>query len=205
MTRVSFAVSIIVGLATNPATAQISPPPKGTARVPIDYVITTDRTFPDYVIVVEIGARADWSFRVDLDPTKPIRISGQGRIGRAAICSLRAIPVESARQFQSDEDLIVAEIDRKLKGVLNCRDESFQPFLDVDDTDAPMRIERRYRILRITPEEGIVLTIDQVADAKADGRAPGSLVRWVLVMAVVVGLSLWFVGRRKAQTSLRGA
>ena len=199
----SFALALLGLMSAAVARADLAPP-LGQVRVPLDNVIRTDKSYPEYVFVVVIGGDPAWSYKATLDKDTPLRIAGKGRDGRARLCSLAAVPAEAARQFKTDKELVAAVAGMKVKGVLTDRGASLDSFAVVPKKNAPESIEETYRVERITPEEGIVLAAAKVGradDPDPHGSAEESMVRWavagVAAAVAVCGLGLWLFGRRR--------
>src|SRR5262245_23082295 len=183
--------------------ADVAPPP-GQVRVPVDHVIETDKANPDYVIVVVIGADVDWSYKAELSKDKPLRIEGKNRGGRARLCWLVAVPADIAKGFKSDKELIAAVVERKAKGMLTAKETVLDSFTVVPEKNAPKVVEEKYRLERITPDEGIVLSRAKAGRIDAPdsyGLREESAVRWaitgVVAAVAVCGLGLWLIGRRR--------
>jgi hypothetical protein len=203
MTRSILALTVL-GLAMSDARADVAPP-KGQVRVPVDYVISTNKDYPDYVFVVVIGADAEWSKKAELTKDKPLRIEAAGRGGRARLCWLAAVPADAAKGFKSDKELFQAVIDRKIPGLVTTKDTGFSPFTVRSEKDAPKLIEEKYKLDRLDKEAGIVLSAEKVGradDPDPHGLKEESAVRWavagVAAALAVSGLGLWLIGRRKS-------
>jgi hypothetical protein len=201
MTRCTLAT--LASLWAVPVLADVAPP-DSHVRVRLDHVIETDREFPEYVFVVMVGNSAEWSYKADLGKDRPLRIVGEGRGGRARMCWLTAVPVETAKAYKTDKELVTAVVEYKAEGVLTSKGRSFDSFAVVPKKDAPKVIEAKHRIERITPEEGIVLASENAvpaADPDPHGLQEESAVRWAIAGVVaalaVCGLGLWLLGRRR--------
>jgi hypothetical protein len=199
----TFAVLAGLLVAVHAGRADVAPP-KGQVRVPVDYVITTDMDYPDYVFVVVIGADAEWSKRTELSKDKPLRIEAKGRGGRARLCWLAAVPADAAKGFKTDKELFQAVIDRKVPGLLTTKDVHFGPFTVRAEKDAPKLIEEKYKLDRLDKEAGIVLSTEKIGradDPDPHGLKVESAVRWavagVAAALAVSGLGLWLIGRRR--------
>jgi hypothetical protein len=177
------------------------PPAKGQVRVPVDHVIETDMSYPDYVFVVVVGGDAGWSYKAELATDKPLRIDGAGRGGRARLCWLAAVPAEAAKGFKTDKELVLAVVDRKVPGLLTSKGADLDSFTVVPEKDAPKVVEEKHRVERLNKDEGIVLSAGKAGLADPGGRGDESGVRWVVagVAAAVTacGLGLWLFGRKR--------
>jgi hypothetical protein len=196
-------MTVVAIVSTAAARADVAPPP-GQVRVPVDHVIETDKAYPDYVFVVVIGGDAEWSYKAELSKDRPLRIEGKNRGGRARLCSLAAVPADTAKAYKTDKELIAAVIAQKAKGMFTVKDTVLDSLAVVPEKNAPKVIEEKHRVERITPEEGIVLSSPKVGradDPDPHGYAEESAVRWALAGVVaalaVCGLGLWLIGRRR--------
>ena len=202
MTRFAWPALWVAAVSVAAVRADVAPPP-GQVRVPLDHVIQTDKSYPEYVFVVVVGGEADWSYKAELSKDKPLRIAGKDRHGRARLCWLAAVPADAAKEFKTDKELLAAVAGNKVKGLLTSKGASFDSFTVVPEKNASKVVEETYRVERITPEEGIVLAakVGRSDDPDPHGYGEESMVRWVVAgvaaALAVCGLGMWLFGRRR--------
>lgn len=221
-------VALLLAVAAGPAVADIAPP-KGFKRVALDNKITTEKEFPDYVFYTVIGgagkgggfkenanaaANARGVNAVKFDPKTPIEIKAEGRgagIGRQG--SLVAVPKDARKKYASDEEFHAAIRLGKVEGALRAK-VNFDSATTVKDTDARTTVTQEYKLEKIDPKDGLVITRvkgeEKKDEPKKDGKpeeeeegvaayAPKGGV-WVAALAATAGLvlgGLWLAGRRR--------
>ena len=180
------------------------PPPDGTRRVPLDNIIESDQAFPDYVLFVVVGGNEQWTFRSDIGPGKPIRITGAGRNGIARMCWLAAIHAGAAKAYTDDAELVRAVAGDKVPGTQKSK-VHFDSFVVRRESGAPESVEQHYKLERIDTKDGVVLTPIGDVVGSDDGAATSDEGRSILRPAIiaiaacfaVAGLGLWIVRRRR--------
>jgi hypothetical protein len=200
MSRASACLAALT-LAIGVVRADVAPPP-GQQRVPVDHIIESDRTYPEYVFFVVIGAEADWSYRCEVGPGSPVWIGGAKRGGRAQMCWLAAVPKSATEGFLDEQALLAAIIGGKVPGTVNSK-VYFDPFEVVPSLNAPSLIERRHRIEQVSMDDGIVI-FTAPESARRGTIAERSLIGWVVVgvalAGAVGGLGLWLRARKRGSS-----
>jgi hypothetical protein len=157
-------------------------PPKGLKRVTLDHKITTEKEYPDYIFFTIIGGGragpggknplggAEGVTQVKLDPKTPIVIPGAGRgagIGRQGY--LVAAPKDAGKSYGSEKEFLAAIRAGKVEGMIRAK-----TLLDsqatVKDTDTRTTVVQEYKLEKIDPKDGMVLTrVKEGEPEKKDG------------------------------------
>jgi hypothetical protein len=207
------------------ASADVAPP-KGLKRVTLDNKITTDKEYPDYEFFTVIGRGGvgkggfgkakggDGVTAVKLDPKTPIEIKGAGRgagIGRLGY--LVAVPKDSGKKYASEGEFHQAIRDGKVEGLVRAKTQ-LDALTTIKDTDTRTTVTREYKLEKIDPKEGIVLTAvkpdgdkatppkgEEGEEGLAAGYAPqgGGWVAGVAATGAVVLFGLWFARRGRRE------
>jgi hypothetical protein len=215
----TLAVVVLGLLVVSIARADV-PPPKGSKRVTLDNKITTEKEYPDYIFFTVIGGGgpgpggfgkkkgSDGVTQVKLDPKTPIVIAGAGRsagIGRQG--HLTAVPKDAEKDYGTKDEFLAAIRGGKVEGQVRAKT-NLDAITVVKDTDTRTTVVQEYKVEKVDPKEGIVLTRVKDGDPKdkeeetaeepgATAYTPrGSL--WVAGMIASLGIllaGLWFVMR----------
>lgn len=180
-------IGVGIFLAAGPARGDIAPPP-WLKRVDTDYLIESDRAYPDWVFFTVGG---DKITRVRIDPAHPLKIEGAGRYGSNRICRLVAAPRAEVEKFTSEAELNKAVKDFKLPG-LQRADEWFDSYGTVKVTDRRNTVEVRYKLEAIDPVTGLVL---HRLTSNEEASFPWAVVGIAAVGTAVAGM--WLVRRRR--------
>ncbi len=195
-----FTTAFCVLAVSAPAWADVAPPP-GRKRVPVDYVIETGAEHKDYVFFAVIGFDADWSKRLEIKPGTSAKIPGAGRGGRARAGSLIAVPAAAEKDFKTADEFKAAAVGGKIAGTLRA-EADFDSFDVIPDSDKRTVLERKYKIEKLDPKKGIVIT--EVGAKTEEPRKPGGLSRGEILAGCfaalgLAGLGIWLVRRGRGE------
>jgi hypothetical protein len=129
------------------------PPPKGLRRIPLEHKITTEKEFPDFALYAVSGG--DKAEAVKLDPKTPATVTAGG--GRYRSAQLVAVPKDAAKKYPSEKEFLAAVAAEKVDGLLKAKN-YFSAFTTVKDADTRKTIVVEYKLEKVDPKDGIVLT-----------------------------------------------
>jgi hypothetical protein len=188
----------------------------GTRNLPIDYRIETDKDYPDLVFFTIRGSGSVTS--VQFDQKTPLTIPGSNAEGKGPVLppgeklnrpyrstSLVAVPKEAAGSYPTEKAFHAALDAGTVPGLAKS-----QPLYDhrnVPTGDPRKSIVRVFRVEKIDPKEGIVLTeLKNAEGSEGEGgreatTGPGVQL-WMVGLAgslAVVLAGVWLVRRRRAR------
>jgi hypothetical protein len=197
------AVAILVAGA---ARADVAPP-KGLKRVVLDNKITTEKEYPEVAFFLLSGG--DKVEPVKLDPKNPLVIEGAGRGGRYRFVQIFAVPKDAAKNYDSEKAFHEAIAKGKVEGQVKSKT-GFGTLTTVKDTDPRKSVVEEYKLEKIDPKEGLVITAvakkDPTATPPKDGEEEEATAytprgaAWVAGLAATLGLvltGLWVVRRNR--------
>lgn len=158
---------VLLGAMAGTAVADI-PPPKGQKRTPLEHKITTEKEFPDFALYVISGG--DKAEAVKLDPKTPATVTAGG--GRYRAVQLVAVPKDAAKKYAGEKEFLAAVAAEKVDGLLKAKN-YFSAFTVVKDTDTRKSIVVEYRLEKIDPKDGIVVTEVTAAGDKEPAKKGG--------------------------------
>lgn len=202
-----FLAALTVALvAANVAVADGLPP--GAKRVTVDYKITTEKDYPDYLFFTVIGKDA---VAVKLDSKTPLEVLAKDhKGGRFQARALVAVPKDAAKTYDGDKEFFAAIAAGKVEGQLKSK-QFFYPSLEVKDTEKRNTIVVEYKLDKIDAKDGIVLVSKKDEPKKDNGKdspdeeeapvagAPrsGALVAGLAAFAALTLGGLWLTGRAR--------
>ncbi len=206
-------LAVVVALAVAVPVLADVPPPRGFKRVDLEYKVTTEKEYPDYLFFVISGG--DKATALKLGPKTPATVTAGG--GRYRLATLVAIPRDAAKKYDSEKAFLAAVATGKVAGMLKART-GFFAFTEVKDTDDRKVIVIERKIESLDPKAGIVFAVEKKGPGappppKGKGQAPESEEPtesvtlytpkggvWVAGLAATMAfvfVGLWFFGRSR--------
>jgi len=193
------AAAFLVGLvAVCAARADLAvPPPVGKKFVMAEYVITTEKAFPDHEFYLVIGGTPK---KVEFGPDAPVKIGPNRPRGFGSRTQFVAVSKGAAEKYADAAAFAEALRAEKVSGQAAAK-HSFDPMPAIDAADPRRKLEEKHVVERIDAKEGIVFRAAPVKAAppgKAAPDPPGPRGGGV-VAGLAVALAMGFAGLRLAR------
>ncbi|HEX4608758.1 MAG TPA: hypothetical protein VH092_11195 [Urbifossiella sp.] len=141
------------------------PPPPGKKFVAVDYVITTDKTFPDYDFYLVKGRTPT---KVEFGPDAPVKIGAKRARGFAG--AVRFVAVEKGAEAKyPDVQGFANAIEAKSVPGLAAANNAFKAQATIDAKDTRTSLVETYAVEKIDAKDGIVLKAAKGAAPPKDG------------------------------------
>jgi hypothetical protein len=167
MRSLILATALLSLLAASTAQADIGPP-KNSKIVTLDWKITTEKEYPDYVFYTSIGngKNGPTVTAVKFDPKNPIEIKGAGRTALTAQqASIHAVPKDAEKNYKTEKEFLAAIGKGKVEGQLKAKS-NFGSTIPLRNTDPRTSIVIECKVEKLDAKEGIVLTLGPIGEAQ---------------------------------------
>jgi hypothetical protein len=183
----------------------------GTRNIGVEHRIETDKDYPDFVFFTISGSGAVTP--VKLEQKTPLTIPGDDATGRGPVTvgekkrarpyrstSLVAVPKKAGDSYPSEKEFHAALNEKTVPGSAES-----QPLPDHENVkieDSRKSIVKQWRVEKIDPKEGIVLTDVTPEEQVVVVQTGGGLRPWMVGLAgtlAVVLLGLWVARRSRTQ------